>query len=192
MTAQAPRGYEFDFDGDDYAPLASPTERLIGSSQISAHPHSQAWSSGICACCDDMRSCCLGLWCPCILFGRNVEVLEGRPWTGPCLMHALLWSVAAGIGCSVTHWTLLGLLASCVPCYACGYRKILRSKYNLEDAPCGDFLTHLCCHQCALCQEYREIYEKLNTNTEYSLVPPSNQTMEGHSPPADNRATSLN
>ncbi|KAH7284747.1 hypothetical protein KP509_34G068700 [Ceratopteris richardii] len=184
MATRSHQGYEFDFDadGNDYGPLASPTERLIRSQHLSASINPQPWSTGICACFNDMKSCCLGLWCPCILFGRNVEVLEGRPWTGPCLMHALLLSVAAGIGYSLTHGTLLGLLVSCVPCYACGYRKILRTKYNLEDAPCGDFLTHLCCHQCALCQEYREIYDKLNTDSEFSLVPPSSQTMEGHLP----------
>ncbi|KAH7279804.1 hypothetical protein KP509_37G038000 [Ceratopteris richardii] len=115
-----------------YSEIAQPLSRLTNSQ------NPQAWSSSICTCCNDMRSCCLGLWCPCILFTRNAEVLEGRPWTDPCLMHAWLWSVAAGVGCSVTHGTLFGFPISCIPCYAYGYRKILRSKHNLEDASFDD------------------------------------------------------
>lgn len=31
-----------------------------------------------------------GLFCPCVLFGRNVESLnEDTPWTGPCICHAI-------------------------------------------------------------------------------------------------------
>ena len=30
----------------------------------------------------------------------------------------------------------------------------------VQEAPCGDFITHLCCHMCAVCQEYREIRER--------------------------------
>lgn len=175
---------EFDLE-EDYAPLPSPTRRPIETGHLFTQQPPYRWSSGICACCDDMNSCCLGLWCPCVLFGRNVELLEGRQWTGPCLMHILLWGIATGIGCSLTHGTMLGLLGSCVPCYACGYRKMLRAKYDLEDAPCGDFLTHLCCHQCALCQEYREICDK-STRNAFSVIAPSQQTMEGHPPPASN------
>ncbi|KAE9596496.1 putative PLAC8 motif-containing protein [Lupinus albus] len=30
----------------------------------------------------------------------------------------------------------------------------------MKEAPCGDFVTHFCCHLCAICQEYREIHER--------------------------------
>ena len=31
-----------------------------------------------------------GLFCPCVLFGRNVESLrEDTPWTTPCICHAI-------------------------------------------------------------------------------------------------------
>ncbi|KAH9294969.1 hypothetical protein KI387_038557, partial [Taxus chinensis] len=74
----------------------------------------------------------IGLFCPCVLFGKNVEYLEGRSWTGPCCVHFLLWGVVTGICCSLTEGTLLGLLGSFVSCYACGYRRAIRAKYNLE------------------------------------------------------------
>ncbi|KAH7279803.1 hypothetical protein KP509_37G037900 [Ceratopteris richardii] len=130
----------FDANGDNSAPLDSPINWHIRSQHISDSHNPQAWSSGICTCCNDMRSCCLGLWCPCIIFTRNAEVLEERPWTGPCLMHAWLWSVAAGVGYSVTHGTLFGFHVSCIPCYAYGYREILCSKHNLEDANFDDVI----------------------------------------------------
>lgn len=193
MMAPSGRGYapgahllapEFDPE-QDYAPLPSPTREPNGTGHHFTQQTQQPWSSGICACCDDMNSCCLGFWCPCILFSKNVELLEGRHWTGPCLMHILLWGIATGIGCSLTSGTMLGLLGSCVPCYACGYRKILRTNNDLEEAPCGDFLTHLFCHQCAICQEYREICDR-SSRSGFSMVAPSNQTMEERSLPTSN------
>lgn len=75
---------------------------------------------------------CLGCWCPCVLFGQNVEMLEGKPWIGPCLMHFLLWGVVTGLCCALTEGTIVGVLGSCVPCYVCSYRKALRTRYNLE------------------------------------------------------------
>ncbi|KAH7428318.1 hypothetical protein KP509_10G086900 [Ceratopteris richardii] len=143
MSRRALFEYGFDTNGDKFAPLESPTQQLIRSQHISDSQNPQAWSSGICTCCNDKRSCCLGLWCPCILLRRKIEVLEGRPWTGPCLMHALLWSVAARVSYCVTHGTLFGFPISCIPCYAYGYRKIPRSKHNLEDASFDDVIKAL-------------------------------------------------
>ncbi|WMV52547.1 hypothetical protein MTR67_045932 [Solanum verrucosum] len=83
---------------------------------------------------------------------------------------------------------LLGLPGCFVACYACGYRKTLRSKYNLQEAPCGDFATHFFCHLCAICQEYREIRERSgdSNSSDLSLVAvtaPQVQKME--TPPAN-------
>ncbi|GAU18956.1 hypothetical protein TSUD_229470 [Trifolium subterraneum] len=130
--------------------------------QIEQQPQ---WSSGICACCDDMPSCCIGCLCPCYLFGKNAQFLA-------C--------------CLLTDGLFLGLPGCLVSCYACGYRGILRSKYNLPDAPCGDFVTHCCCHLCAICQEYREIRERAGdseaTVTKLAVVTaPPVQTMKSDS-----------
>ncbi|KAL6555271.1 Protein PLANT CADMIUM RESISTANCE 10 [Orobanche gracilis] len=80
---------------------------------------------------------------------------------------------------------MLGLPGCFVACYACGYRGTLRSNYNLEEAPCGDFVTHFFCHLCALYQEYREICERSrDSNSPTGLMnssevrPPAVQTME--------------
>ncbi|CDP21865.1 unnamed protein product [Coffea canephora] len=34
------------------------------------------WSSGLCDCIKDCRSCCLTCWCPCITFGRVAEIVD--------------------------------------------------------------------------------------------------------------------
>jgi len=41
-----------------------------------------------------------GLFCPCVLFGRNVERLkEDTPWTGPCICHAIF--IEGGISLAI-------------------------------------------------------------------------------------------
>lgn len=170
-----PPGYVPAPDEDSSGPEISVLAEHRNVNRSGRYP-SEHWTSGICACFDDLPSCCLGLWCPCILFGRNVEMLEGRPFVGPCILHFLLWGVLA-FGCS-SYGLPLGILGSCVSCYACGYRKGLRTKYNLEDAPCGDFLTHFFCHTCAICQEFRELRERGHSSSSSSLTtPPPTQSM---------------
>ncbi|XP_020230182.1 protein PLANT CADMIUM RESISTANCE 10 isoform X1 [Cajanus cajan] len=128
-----------------------------GSNQIQAQTQ---WSSGICACCDDTQSCCIGCLCPCFLFGKNAEFLGSGTFLGSCVTHLILWSAVNTACCFLTDGLCWGVPGCLVSCYACGYRKALRSKYNLPEAPCGDFVTHFCCHPCAICQEYREIRER--------------------------------
>lgn len=41
--------------------------------------------------------------------------------------------------------------------YSSLFRAKIRNKYGLPDAPAPDWLTHLFCEPCALCQEYREL-----------------------------------
>jgi Cys-rich protein (TIGR01571 family) len=103
---------------------------------------------------------CVGLFCPCYIFGKNAELLGSGTFAGPCLTHCISWALVNTICCFATNGALLGLPGCFVSCYACGYRKSLRAKYNLQEAPCGDFVTHFFCHLCAICQEYREIREQ--------------------------------
>ncbi|KAJ8759809.1 hypothetical protein K2173_009910 [Erythroxylum novogranatense] len=141
------------------------------------------WSSGICACCDDIQSCCIGLFCPCYLFGKNAESLGSGTLLGSCTMHFILWALINTLCCCMTDGLLLGLPGCFVACYACNYRKALREKYNLQEAPCGDLVTHFFCHLCANCQEYREIRERSGDPNHSALTlvevtAPTVQTME--------------
>ncbi|PSS01707.1 Protein PLANT CADMIUM RESISTANCE like [Actinidia chinensis var. chinensis] len=144
------------------------------------------WSSGICACCDDMQSCCIGLVCPCFLFGKNAEFLGSGTLMGSCMTHFVMWALVNTVCCLLTDGILLGLPGCFISCYACGYRRELRLKYNLQEAPCGDFVTHFFCHLCAICQEYREIHERSGHSNPPDLnlgvvTAPPVQTMESSS-----------
>ncbi|XP_014519993.1 protein PLANT CADMIUM RESISTANCE 10 [Vigna radiata var. radiata] len=176
-----------------YIPLGQSDSEVVHVSPLQRneeHPGSNRpnqmqpqWSSGICACFDDTQSCCIGCLCPCILFGKNAEILGSGTFLGSCVTHFILWSVVNTACCLLTDGLFLGLPGCLVSCYACGYRKALRSKYNLPEAPCGDFVTHFCCHPCAICQEYREICERSgdseSTNLNLAVVTaPPIQTMQ--------------
>eukprot|EP00850_Spirogloea_muscicola_P023436 SM000356S13440 [mRNA] locus=s356:84599:85529:- [translate_table: standard] len=100
----------------------------------------------------------MGTFCPCVLFGQNVEQLNNVGCFGPCVLHTLLG------GCIgfLTIWSLgpVGLWFTLVSCYACGIRTQIRRKYNLPEAPCGDCCVHFWCHPCAICQEHREMVSR--------------------------------
>ncbi|CAJ2650811.1 protein PLANT CADMIUM RESISTANCE 10 isoform X2 [Trifolium pratense] len=129
---------------------------------------------------------CIGCLCPCYVFGKNAEFLGSGTFMGSCVTHFILWSLFNTACCLLTDGLFWGLPGCLVSCYACGYRGILRSKYNLPEAPCGDFVTHCCCHLCAICQEYREIRERAGdseaTDMKLAVVTaPPVQTMKSDS-----------
>ncbi|OVA15219.1 Uncharacterized protein family Cys-rich [Macleaya cordata] len=69
-------------------------------------PSDEAWSTGIFGCADDTDSCLTGLFCPCVLFGRNVESLrEDIEWTKPCICHAIFveGGIAVAVATAVFH-----------------------------------------------------------------------------------------
>lgn len=74
----------------------------------------------------------IGLLCPCYLFGKNAEFLGSGTLAGSCLTHFILWGLVNTFCCMLTDGILLGLPGCFVACYACGYHRTLRSKYNLQ------------------------------------------------------------
>ncbi|WVZ71662.1 hypothetical protein U9M48_020226, partial [Paspalum notatum var. saurae] len=123
---------------------------------------------------------CIGATCPCFLFGKNAQFLGSGTLAGSCTTHCMLWGLLTSLCCVFTGGLVLAVPGSAVACYACGYRSALRTKYNLPEAPCGDLTTHLFCHLCAICQEYREIRERTGSNSTSapSVTPPPVQTMD--------------
>ncbi|CAL9123186.1 unnamed protein product [Musa textilis] len=125
---------------------------------------------------------CVGAVCPCFLFGKNAEFLGSGTLAGSCMTHFILWGLVNSLCCLFTGGLLAAVPGSMVACYACGYRKTLRARYNLQEAPCGDLTTHLFCHLCAICQEYREIRERSSGSDpsmmSSAVAAPAVQTME--------------
>lgn len=74
---------------------------------------------------------CIGCLCPCFLFGKNAEILGSGTFLGSCVTHFVLWSLVNTACCLLTDGLFWGLPGCLVSCYACGYRRTLRSKYNL-------------------------------------------------------------
>ncbi|XP_030529204.1 protein PLANT CADMIUM RESISTANCE 2-like [Rhodamnia argentea] len=100
------------------------------------------WSSGLFHCFEDLPTCCLSFWCPCVTFGRIAEIVDNG--TVSCAVHGALYA-------------LINMLTGCGCCYSCLYRTKMRQQYQLREDPCADCLVHFCCECCALTQEYREL-----------------------------------
>lgn len=75
---------------------------------------------------------CIGTICPCFLFGKNAEFLGSGTLAGSCMTHLILYGLVNCFCCLFSGGILLGFPGTMVACYACGYRKALRTKYNLE------------------------------------------------------------
>ncbi|CAI5524792.1 unnamed protein product [Closterium sp. Naga37s-1] len=90
----------------------------------------------VCVC-----AVCCSVWCPCVMVGRNAEIVTDG-FTDPC---------RACMG-----WALLQLACSGA-FFARDFRKRLREKYMLPQRPFSDFWMHCLCACCAIAQEHREL-----------------------------------
>ncbi|XP_024970179.1 cell number regulator 6-like isoform X1 [Cynara cardunculus var. scolymus] len=142
-------------------------------------PAVEPWSTGIFGCAEDTESCWTGLFCPCVLFGRNYETLRDdyASATTPCVLHAIF--IEGGLAVAATTAALHGIIdprTSFLICegllfswWMCGIytgivRQMLQKKYHLKNSPCDPCLVHCCMHWCALCQEHREMKGRLSDN----------------------------
>ncbi|MEW5299024.1 MAG: hypothetical protein WDW36_002079 [Sanguina aurantia] len=107
------------------------------------------WTTGLFACCDDLGICLCGCFCTPCLFGYNTNALTGRDCCGACC----LYSFFTFCGCLCD-----GFCGDFMQDYVgARVRSQIRMKYGLMEDPCADFVTHMCCPHCALCQEAREL-----------------------------------
>lgn len=109
--------------------------------------HPSEWSTGLCNCGGDCGNCCVTCLCPCITFGQIAEITDSG-------------STSCGVSGALYALLLYFTGCTCCCCYSCFYRTKLRTKFNLKENPCGDFLVHCFCECCALCQEYRELKKR--------------------------------
>lgn len=157
-------------------------------------PADEDWTTGICSCTEDMESCLTGFFCPCVLFGRNVETIrEDIPWSNACVCHAMC--IEGGMAIAAATAFFHGVIDPKTTCllyegllfawWVCGiytglFRQSLQKKYHLKNSPCDPCMVHCCMHWCALCQEHREMKGHLDDDSTVPMTivnPPPIQEM---------------
>jgi len=105
-------------------------------------------------CCTDVPICCLGFWCPCVLWGQNASFGMGdfdqvlkQPMLG-CLIYFFGSCIVQAL-CGIPIYCCLGMMS----------RGPIRKKVGIDGELWEDVCIHLFGHQCALCQEQREIQD---------------------------------
>ncbi|KAL8458303.1 hypothetical protein ACS0TY_035140 [Phlomoides rotata] len=108
------------------------------------------WDSGLFDCHLDQTNAVMTALLPCVTFGQIAEVLDAtEPSPGSlltCPFGSLLYMLSMTLCAN-------GLIGST-------YRKKLRNRYGLVEAPYGDMMSHLFCPCCSLCQEFRELKKR--------------------------------
>ena len=130
--------YEFIFRIRPLHHLSSahaPVHHFIGATSAVYVGKMSTWKNGICGCFGDFSTCIITYFCPCYTFGKNAE--------------------AVGDSCILCALTMF-----CFPIdlfTRTSVRGKIRQKQGIEGGCFGDFLCHLFCGLCALCQEAQEI-----------------------------------
>ncbi|KAM0049708.1 putative PLAC8 motif-containing protein [Helianthus debilis subsp. tardiflorus] len=112
-----------------YAPPPPPPPPPVTTPNCYPPPTVQEWTTGLLDCFDDPE-----------IDWFNYNVFFGVACGTSGLIYSL---IIAFIG---------------IPCImSCTYRTKIRSRYNLLETPAPDWVIHLFCEYCALCQEHREL-----------------------------------
>ncbi|KAJ9708141.1 hypothetical protein PVL29_000279 [Vitis rotundifolia] len=94
------------------------------------------WSTGLFDCMDDPNIALTTAIFPCVTFGQIADVLDNGHTT--CATSGIIYAFAA----CLLSWP---------------YRRKLRQRFGLTEAPASDCMVHCLFEPCALCQEYREL-----------------------------------
>jgi Cys-rich protein (TIGR01571 family) len=113
------------------------------------------WSSGLCEC-SDIGTCCLGLACPCILYGRTQHRLSRKSRRED--PTNLLGYETCNASC-----TAMSLLCGCQWLLATIQHTRTRKAYAIEGDVCNDCVRATCCTCCILIQDEREIKKREET-----------------------------
>ncbi|EQL37809.1 hypothetical protein RJZ56_004775 [Blastomyces dermatitidis] len=142
-----------------------PTQRLKGDT----------WNYGLCDC-SDIGTCCLGLFCPCILYGRTQYRLNRKSDRKD--PTNLLGYETCNASC-----TAMALLCGCQWLLASVQHSRIRRAYGIPGSIPSDCVRATCCTCCTLIQDEREIKtreEGVRETVSTPYLPPSHMTF---SPP---------
>lgn len=99
-----------------------------------------SFQNGFCSCFGEYKTCCLGFWCPCVLFGHTHARFQN-----PALKRDELPS-CSGACCGYAAVLLLCVPMQCI--FGCAQRGNIRAKYGIESNGCLDCLAHTFCDCC--------------------------------------------
>ncbi|KAI9786558.1 MAG: hypothetical protein M1816_007882 [Peltula sp. TS41687] len=136
------------------------------------HGPPQQWQNGFWNCCTPMNTCCLGYWCPCILFGKTQQRL-----VDPQLQQYETFNANCLIFLGLEYFGLWWV-------FQMMKRDEFRQRFNLEGSAVGDCCGAYCCPCCGLVQEEKEAIARLGRagNTVPQQGYQKNDTM-GYNPP---------
>ncbi|KAK2767027.1 hypothetical protein FQN54_006345 [Arachnomyces sp. PD_36] len=146
-----------------YTPTFGP-DRAAGGKDLyanhlpgqSTHPHQHTsggnWGHGLCDC-TDIGVCCLGAWCPCILYGKTQYRLSRKSEKkDPTNM--------LGYECCNAPCAAMGLLCGFQWLFATIQHTRIRRAYKIEGSIPSDCVRATCCTCCTLIQDEREIRDR--------------------------------
>ncbi|KAL3484074.1 PLAC8 family-domain-containing protein [Aspergillus germanicus] len=124
--------------------------------QIS-HPNQEirggGWTHGLCDCSSSIGTCCLGLVCPCILYGKTSHRLSMRSRKeDPTNM--LGYETCNG------SCTAMALLCGCQWLLATIQHTRIRRAYAIQGSIASDCVRATCCTCCTLIQDEKEIRKR--------------------------------
>ncbi|KAG2306139.1 hypothetical protein Bca52824_025887 [Brassica carinata] len=138
------------------------------------------WNSDLFDCMNDSENAVITCIVPCVTFGQIAEIVDEGATT--CAIGGSLYGAIFLFGAM--------FLTALPSVYSSLFRAKIRNKYGLPDAPAPDWLTHLFCGPCALCQEYRELKHRgfdpkigwamnVQAQQQEMMAPPTGQQMMG-------------
>ncbi|KAJ5558379.1 hypothetical protein N7461_002351 [Penicillium sp. DV-2018c] len=122
----------------------------------SLHPNQEVqgggWSNGLCEL-SNLGICCLGLICPCILYGRTQHRLS---------MKSKKQDPTNMLGYETCNGscTAMGLLCGCQWLLATVQHTTTRTTYGIEGSIASDCVRASCCTSCTLIQDEKEIQKR--------------------------------
>lgn len=140
-------------------------------SSLDRPSYRESWATRFWTCGGSWDICCLGAFCPCLLYARNkAEIdLDDRECRNcflfcctPCCVSLALGLVVAKIAaiphvspCLVAAMESVRLSAAgaALAFFATPLRRRLREREGLAEAPCPDLVAWFFCSWCAVCQE---------------------------------------
>lgn len=163
-----------------FAPHALPADTRVHQPGQIAHPNQRGdtarrdeWGHSLFACAPDADTCCLGMVCPCIVYGRTAYRLgrrDGKSGDPTDMLGFESCNAACGI------MALLGCVGCLFPMVA---RTRIRHAYKIEGGVGGDCLAAWCCCCCVAVQNEREVKEREESKRRFAGPGGG----EGYSPP---------